>query len=372
MDSEIRLQLEGVRISERIARVDGLQAAAGETDVPGACVPTSPAATAEAAEALHALDDLQAARSDSERIARVNGLQAATSGTEVPGACVPTSPATTVEAAQALHMLDDLHATPAVQRGVLLLDFTELADDARFQITDAYSVATDLLGVGSGKGVVVRKATHRTTGEQVAIKEIPTIMMAARQEETMRREIEIMTIVTTGAPARLGVIRLYAVVETARAIYMVMELAQGGELFDHIVDTEGYDERKARQVMRQILEAVQYLHRCGVVHRDIKTDNILCSDQQGIGIKIADFGLANRVATNIESDEGELNSLLESKCGTPLYMAPEMLLRHPYNSSVDMWSVGIVMYNILSGSMPFFAETEEVRRTVRVASVCVY
>jgi len=156
-----------------------------------------------------------------------------------------------------------------------------------------------------------------------------------------------MMLVADRAPPDLAVVKLYAIVETESMIYIVMELAAGGELFEHIVQAGSYDEAKTRTVIRQLLEALRHLHTIGITHRDIKPENILCTDANGLDIKLADFGL---------SSLSEASSMMRSQCGTPIYMAPEMLQRRPYGAGVDVWSAGIVMYTVLSGTLPFYAE----------------
>ena len=343
------------------ARV-GRQAKAGLSDSQG--VPTS-TITAVARKETH--------RTRVQSATGAHNLKAARSGSTSKGAARVPVPSATTKIAGALRELFAVHATPIPQRVPVLLDCTEVVEP--FQLDAVYAYGTTL-GNSSTTGVVVRKGTHRTTGEQVAIKEIPkSALPTVRQQETTKREIDILCKASIGLPVGAAVIRLYAVVETAQMIYIVMELAQGGELYDHIVVADGYEERKARQVMRQIFEGLQQLHTLGIIHRDIKADNILCCDEEGINVKIADFGLANRIATPtnmMNLDEEELRLLLRSKCGTPLYMAPEMLMGRLYGTPVDVWSAGIVMYTMLTGSMPFFADTEKVRRAgcVALVSVC--
>ena len=293
---------------------------------------------------------LRAASVD-ERIGWVQDLEAASGSGNAATASTPD-----VASALSVNMqreLDALHATPPEHRQPLRLDYT--GGGVAPQLTAVYDYDdSQTLGQGAVEGVVVRKGTHRATGEQVAIKEIPkSVLSTARQKETTRREMEIMTTVASSAPPGLAVVRLYAIIETNKMIYIVMELVEGGELFDHIVDAGCYEEPRARQVMRQILEALRHLHSLGIIHRDIKPENILCSDRHGIDVKIADFGLSNTFG---------VGAMLKSQCGTPVYMAPEMLQRHAYTTSVDVWSAGIVMYIILSGSMPFYAENPSVSR----------
>ena len=141
------------------------------------------------------------------------------------------------------------------------------------------------------------------------------------------------------------------------AIYLVMEMLRGGDLFDRIVDKGKYGEVEARRITRRILAAVHYLHEvCNVVHRDLKPENILCmSRADDITVKLTDFGLAKSVTT-----EG-----LKTFCGTPLYFAPEVLRRRHtvagrgrYGRAADMWSLGVILYILLCGAPPFDADDD--------------
>ena len=124
-------------------------------------------------------------------------------------------------------------------------------------------------------------------------------------------------------------IQLYGVVETSESIHVIMEVVPGGELFDNIVEEGAYTEQETKVVMRQLLSALHFLHEQRIVHRDLKPENILCKSR--LEIKLADFGLSNLLP------EGGAPRL-QSRCGTPVYMAPEMLQHRPYNESVDVWS----------------------------------
>lgn len=130
-----------------------------------------------------------------------------------------------------------------------------------------------------------------------------------------------------------------------------MELAEGGELFDRVVKRGRLTEPEARSVFLQLLGAIKYLHDRNITHRDLKPENIMMCDPQGWKIKVTDFGLAKLV--------GE-NRFLSTLCGTPNYVAPEVL--HPvakeraYGKAVDMWSLGVILYIMLCGFPPFSEE----------------
>ncbi|CAM9494431.1 unnamed protein product [Pylaiella littoralis] len=131
--------------------------------------------------------------------------------------------------------------------------------------------------------------------------------------------------------------------------YMVMEYMSGGELFDRIVQKTYYNEEEARNLCRVLLDSVRYCHELGIVHRDLKPENILlASKHDDASIKLADFGFACSV----------LNGKVTTQCGSPGYVAPEILKAMPYGTSVDMWSIGVIIYTLLGGYPPFHDENQ--------------
>ena len=144
-----------------------------------------------------------------------------------------------------------------------------------------------------------------------------------------------------------NILKLYEVYEDANSFYLVMELVQGKELFDKIVERGQYSEKDAAHIIRQILSAVSYLHAHDIAHRDLKPENLLSSGSgEGEIIKIADFGFSKNF--------GE--EKLMTSCGSPGYVAPEVLTSESYDKSVDMWSVGVILYILLCGYPPFYAD----------------
>uniref|UniRef100_A0A7S0G7T2 Protein kinase domain-containing protein n=2 Tax=Rhodosorus marinus TaxID=101924 RepID=A0A7S0G7T2_9RHOD len=129
-----------------------------------------------------------------------------------------------------------------------------------------------------------------------------------------------------------------------------MELMRGGELFDQIADRGRFSEKDASMVMRSIVQAISFLHLHHIIHRDLKPENVLCKDSSWpLVVKLSDFGLAS--ATEDKINDGEL-------IGTPGYVAPEVVMRKPYDFAVDMWAAGVILYIMLSGKMPFFGKTD--------------
>lgn len=142
-----------------------------------------------------------------------------------------------------------------------------------------------------------------------------------------------------------NIIRLYQVYNEADYFYLVTEKMMGGELFDRIVSKQFYSEKEARDACKIMFEAIGYCHQQNVAHRDLKPDNLLLlSADDDSRLKIADFGFAKKAS-------GE-NSLT-TQCGTPGYVAPEILNSVPYGIKADMWSLGVIVYTLLGGYPPF-------------------
>lgn len=173
----------------------------------------------------------------------------------------------------------------------------------------------------------------------------------SKAERVLRQEIEILQEID-----HPSIIRYLASFEENSKLMWVLELCRGGTLHDLIekqakLDKDSTDnsekplsDEDASKIMRRILEAVSYLHHQGIVHRDLKPENILLCNKNDISsIKLIDFGLTAKY-----NDAWPL-SLLDDHCGTVLYMAPEVALRQEYSKSIDVWSLGIIMYNLLSG-----------------------
>jgi len=130
-------------------------------------------------------------------------------------------------------------------------------------------------------------------------------------------------------------------------MFLVMELVRGGELFDEIVKNKSLHEDEAKHIFRQLLEAVHYMHSRHVIHRDLKPENLLFYHPgHDSKIIITDFGLSC-------SRKSGQNQLMRTTCGTPEYIAPEILMRKPYTNAVDMWAIGVITFILLSGTMPF-------------------
>jgi len=147
------------------------------------------------------------------------------------------------------------------------------------------------------------------------------------------------------------IVRLHSFFEEPSCFYLVMEEMHGGELFDRIITKETYSEGEARDFCKSLLEGVGFMHSRGVAHRDLKPENLLLANHEHhTDFKIADFGFAK----DCTCKDGTSNILpMHTRCGTPGYVAPEILLHRPYTLSVDLWSVGVILYILLGGYPPF-------------------
>ena len=143
---------------------------------------------------------------------------------------------------------------------------------------------------------------------------------------------------------------------TASKIFIVVELVEGGELFEHLVERKVLPEDEARFFFHQIVDGLMYCQNAGICHRDLKPENLLL-DKQGI-LKISDFGLSTLYVGDAEADGQQRAELLHTTCGTPNYVAPEVLESRGYDGkSADVWSVGVILFVLLAGYLPFEEET---------------
>ncbi|GLD46445.1 hormonally up-regulated neu tumor-associated kinase [Lates japonicus] len=201
-----------------------------------------------------------------------------------------------------------------------------------------------------GSFAKVREGLHALTGEKVAVKVIDK--RKAKKDsyvtKNLRREGHIQQMIR-----HPNITQLLDILETENSYYLVMELCPGGNLMNRIYDKKRLDERETQKYIRQLVLAVEHLHRAGVVHRDLKIENLLLDEQDNI--KLIDFGLSNCAGILGYSDP------FSTQCGSPAYAAPELLSRKKYGPKVDVWSIGVNMYAMLTGTLPFTVEPFSLR-----------
>jgi len=168
------------------------------------------------------------------------------------------------------------------------------------------------------------------------------------REETLNNEIEILSKID-----HPSVVKMHAIFDTTEHLFIVMELMEGGELYEEVISRSTFSEMEAAVIIRQLLDALVYLHARGIVHRDLKLENLLLAKKGQLIVKLADFGLSR-----LFKPGGQMFTA----CGTPFYVAPDILLATDetgYGPAVDMWAVGVLLYILLSGRLPFSGDSDD-------------
>ncbi|XP_023295702.2 SNF-related serine/threonine-protein kinase isoform X1 [Lucilia cuprina] len=194
--------------------------------------------------------------------------------------------------------------------------------------------------LGSGHFAVVKLARHVFTGAKVAVKVVDKTKLDEVSKAHLFQEVRCMKLVQ-----HPHVVRLYEVIDTQTKLYLVLELGDGGDLYDYIMKHDGgLSEHLARKYFRQILRAITYCHQLHVVHRDLKPENVVFFEKLGV-VKLTDFGFSNKFSPGQK---------LETFCGSLAYSAPEILLGDSYDApAVDIWSLGVILYMLVCGQPPF-------------------
>lgn len=209
---------------------------------------------------------------------------------------------------------------------------------------DYYEIIDD---IGEGKFGVVKLGVHKNTKLRVAIKTIKKENLKSKQDhELVRSEIDIMKLCR-----HPNVVSLLDHFENSEYIFIVMEYIAGGDLTKYVQKYYGgktnktLPEKRVAELMKQLASGLEYLHNYGIIHRDLKPDNLMMTERTINGeIKVMDFGLSKMMHHDEKVADG---------FGTLSFVAPEVLIRKPYNKQVDVWSLGVIIYNLLSGELPF-------------------
>ena len=211
-------------------------------------------------------------------------------------------------------------------------------------LTDFYELGQTL---GTGKFGSVKRARCKETGTTVAVKIIKKSKLSFEDLALAKREIEIMRVCQH--PNIVGLLDTF---ENSEYIYIVLEVLEGGDLFEYLEKRQfKINEARARSLIHSIATALYYLHSYGIVHRDIKLENILMTDTgDNSQPKLMDFGLSKMIGPSEVCDE---------PLGTLGYIAPEILHGRSYDKSVDIWSLGVVLFICLTGHTPFDAASDE-------------
>ncbi|XP_034377474.1 serine/threonine-protein kinase 33 [Arvicanthis niloticus] len=209
--------------------------------------------------------------------------------------------------------------------------------------------------LGQGSFGMVIEAIDKETGAKWAIKKVNKEKAGSSAVKLLEREVNILKTVK-----HQHIIHLEQVFETPQKMYLVMELCEDGELKE-VLDQKGhFSENETRLIIQSLASAIAYLHNKDIVHRDLKLENIMVkssfiddNNEMNLNIKVTDFGLA------VQKHGSRSESMMQTTCGTPIYMAPEVINAHDYSQQCDIWSIGVIMYILLCGEPPFMANSEE-------------
>jgi len=211
--------------------------------------------------------------------------------------------------------------------------------------------------LGKGSFSVVYEGKNKLTGKLYAIKQLQK-QKISDLTKVKNREVAIMMQVK-----HPSIVTLEEVYEDNTSLYLIMQLVPGGELFDKILAAGHFTESLASSIIKQVILGIQYLHSQNIIHRDLKPENLLCLDNTMNTILIADFGFARAIQDNQQ---------VITQCGSLHYTAPEILQGQPYGPSVDMWSIGVILYVLLTGCFPWDESSGDVRNVVNQITNVLY
>lgn len=213
----------------------------------------------------------------------------------------------------------------------------------KIKFGDVYSLKNKIC---KGSSATVWECQHKKSGELFAVKIIKREGLKASDDEAVMNEVAVVQ--SLDHPHIVRFVNFY---EEPDYFFLVMELMAGGDVFDRIVKKTHYTELDARDLIKTLLKAVEYMHSRGVAHRDLKPQNLLLtSKEDDADIKLCDFGFSRRVHTP---------QSLVTRCGTPTYVSPEILKNVPHDQSTDMWSIGVILYVLLVGYPPFMEDSQQ-------------
>lgn len=253
---------------------------------------------------------------------------------------------------QALKSNCEISLSKKENKAFIFIDLSNNKDEMNLprEVRDKYTISKQL---GSGAYGEVRLAFEKNTGLKYAIKIISKRKFTINGKNQMNLNAQIMSEVNILKKLEHPcIIKIKEVIDVPDAVYIVLDLVEGGELFDKVVELEKYDEATAKLLFYQMVLAIKYLHDQGISHRDLKPENILLSDSgnKETLIKVTDFGLSKFF---------DAKTVMKTFCGTPNYLAPEVLEskgEDSYTNKIDNWSLGVILYICLAGYPPFSEE----------------
>uniref|UniRef100_A0AAY3ZTR1 Ribosomal protein S6 kinase n=1 Tax=Denticeps clupeoides TaxID=299321 RepID=A0AAY3ZTR1_9TELE len=234
---------------------------------------------------------------------------------------------------------------PTYSPAALPQNCDRIFQDSPFYMNYELDLKENALGEGSFS--ICRQCTHKKSGQMYAVK-----IVSKRMEAQTQKEIAALKL-CDGHP---NIVKLHEIYHDQLHTYLVLELLRGGELLERIRRKRHFSETEASRIMRRLVSAVSHMHDVGVVHRDLKPENLLFTDEgENSEIKVIDFGFARLKPPD--------NQLLKTPCFTLQYAAPEILTYDGYDESCDLWSLGVILYTMLSGQVPFQCQEKSMTHT---------
>ena len=209
--------------------------------------------------------------------------------------------------------------------------------------------------LGTGGFAVVKQCTHLRSKKSYAVK-VMNIVEPTNEEDLEEGGMTLPEIAEeirlTMSLASPQVVRIYDFYQTPKHVYVLMEFLRGGELLEAVMNLGSYSEKDAALIMKQLLTGLVNVHAHNITHRDLKLENLILAEKGNLrSLRVADFGLAKKMKTS--------RGKLSAQCGSPAYVAPEIILGQQYTPAVDMWSVGCILYCLLNGQLPFYDADEQ-------------
>jgi len=231
---------------------------------------------------------------------------------------------------------------PQFQMAKLLRKKSNRDDKAKHKkskgkLAEFYSIKGKL---GRGNFAVVRKVQRRTDGQFFAAKIIDKKSLKPKDLHLLSKEVKILSVLR-----HPNINTMIETIDTKHHLYIVLELLEGENLFESIVKRRAYTEADAANVVKQVARACEYMHERGIIHRDLKPENLVYFDKKHTQICVTDFGLSKYLDTS--------QDVTKTACGTPAFVAPEVLRQEEYGTQVDMWSLGVLLFIMLCGYPPF-------------------
>ena len=220
-------------------------------------------------------------------------------------------------------------------------------DDIFFQVEIKIGPFKLMNQIGTGKFSTVYLGIHEESGQKVAIKEIKKSEL--NTDNLLTKEINIQKKLF-----HPYITQLYCVIEKSESIFLISEFCSKGDIITNLLEKGNFEEEFSCKIFQQILSSLEYLHKNNICHRDIKPENILLTEK--LDAKLTDFGLSKYF---------KKNELLNTSCGSPIYAAPEMLEGKEYDGTkIDIWGLGISLYTMVCGELPFCVEDENDIKTL--------